>query len=76
MEENKFEIEKSRAKIELLIINWIDEILTMYYSENMKKKMIYDGLKAFVDNSVKENLISSTEEKIALDIIEERFKLN
>lgn len=76
MEENKFETEESRAKIELLIINWIDEILTMYYSENMKKKMIYEVLKAFVDNSVKENLISSTEEKIALDIIEERYKFN
>lgn len=63
-------MEEERTRIELMIINWVSEILTAYYSEDTKNKMIYDTLKAYVDRSVKEKLISSTEEKIALDIIE------
>lgn len=63
-------MEGNRASIELMIINWINEILSTYYSEEMKNKILYDGLKACIDKSVEEKLISSTEESIALDIIE------
>ncbi len=68
-------MEESRTKIELMIINWVDEILTTYLSEDMKKKMIYNGLKAYVEKSVNDKLISSTEQEIALDIIE-KYKIN
>lgn len=68
-------MEKDRVKIELMIMNWIDEIVTIYFSEDMKKKVIYDGLKAYVEQSVNEKLISSTEQEIALDIIE-KYKVN
>lgn len=68
-------MEEDRVKIELMIMNWIDEILTTYFSDAMKKKVIYDGLKAYVEKSVNEKLISSTEQKIALDIIE-KYKVN
>ena len=63
-------MEENRASIELMIINWVSEILSTYYSEEMRNKIIYDGLKAYIDKSVEEKLISSTEERIALDIIE------
>ncbi len=63
-------MEENRASIELMIINWINEILSTYYSEEMKNKILYDGLKAYIDKSVEEKLISSTEKSIALDIIE------
>ena len=68
-------MEESRTKIELLIMNWIDEILTAYLSEDMKKKIIYDGLKAYVKKAVSEKSISSAEQEIALDIIE-KYKVN
>lgn len=68
-------MEESRAKIYLMIINWTDTILTTYYSEDTKSKVLYEGLKAFVQKSVQENAISSAEAIIALDIIE-KYKVN